>query len=712
MSRPIGKDFSLKVLLELRKIEIPEYQRTYDWSKATVEQLLVCLSEHQSLSRGSIQTNPYFLGNLMIHASVGDTEGKWYLVDGQQRMVTLTILAGLIRDLLCEHGCYQKAFELQEDIIGDIWAESPYLTPRDTQTKSSPKELLWPIQAPKDQKFEFYFAEEYDDSIMQSQFNLSEGLVAKFPLKPNTIYDLTIGAKFEVIAGISAGQTITNLYGNLILEEGASIKPEDKLVIESNSRSIVISDRMRHPWNKSRLIPQHFNKNMRNFIVKEMEESSQSEEDFLTDWKDMITYMAFTTTTFDDESDAIYYFGKLNDADTSQQLNVGDLMRHHAAYVVKRAPLDHQRDDEIKSDWDDVEKELKEERTKDMVPAFLSSMLTAQGNRQTERKAYSELRSQSMELFETSGTWDKEAFYTWMNKIRKSSKEFRKIVFPEIGDSNHLSMKCIGGLAKQHRPLFLAGLLAFEKHGLTDQMRRLINIFEFMTMKGVEFPTLCGTNGITSQDRYALVDKYCLQLFQKSNKFESAMQPSVAKLILDDFASEVKKKCDSIWVGAKADPYLENVSGWDVDSLANRGVGQPMAKMILSRIEIESTVGSKTWADDVEVEHIAPQTWQEEWADLSKGGGFSGAEELAEYLNRIGNRTLLNPGSNSALSNACLHDKQSNQEYGYDKQAESWVVTKDITSEEITKWGPEEVDYRSKKLIKKLLEIYDNNFLD
>ena len=80
-----------------------------------------------------------------------------------------------------------------------------------------------------------------------------------------------------------------------------------------------------------------------------------------------------------------------------------------------------------------------------------------------------------------------------------------------------------------------------------------------MTMKGVEFPTLCGTNGITSQDRYALVDKYCLQLFQKSNKFESVMQPSVAKLILDDFAGEVKKKCDSIWVGAKADPYLEKL---------------------------------------------------------------------------------------------------------------------------------------------------------
>ena len=712
MPRPTGKDYSLKGLLSQRNIEIPEYQRTYDWSKSTVEQLLDCLSEHQELYKGTLQSNPYFLGNLMIHSISGEDEGKLYLVDGQQRMVTLTILAGLIRDLLCDNECYEKAFDLQETIIGDINAESPLLRPRDTKTESSPKELLWPIQAPKDQKIEFYFTEEYSDSKALSQFNLSEDLVTKFPLKANTIHELNVGVKFEVIAEISAGQTIGNLYGNLILDEGASIKPEDKLVIHSKSRSVVISERMAQTWNKSRLIPQHFNKNMRNYILAAMDESNQNPEEFLTDWKDIITYMAFTSTKFTAEDDAIYYFGKLNDADTSQQLNVGDLMRHHAAFVVKRPPLDHDRDDEIKTHWDEVEKLLKEEKDKDMVPAFLSSMLTAQGNRHTERKAYGALKLQSKDLYETGGTWDKEGFYSWMNNIRKGAKEFRKIAFPLIGDSNHLSMKCINGLAKQHRPLFLAGLLGFERHGLNNEMRRLINIFEFMTMKGVELPTLCNINGITSQDRYALVDKYCNKIYQKSNKFETKMIPSVAKTILAEFADDVKGRCDGIWIGAAADPALPNISGWDTSSLASLEFNQSQSKMILSRIEIESTVGSKTWADDVEVEHIAPQTWQDEWADKTKGGGFSDAEELAIYLNRIGNRTLLNPGSNSTLSNACLHDKQSNEQCGYDKQANSWVVTKDLISTKVTVWSPENVEKRSEKLITKLLEIYDGDFLD
>ena len=79
MGRPHGADFSLKGLMSQSKIEIPEYQRTYDWSKSTVEQLLNCLTEHQKLFKGTLQNNPYFLGNLMIHANVGDSWRKMVL---------------------------------------------------------------------------------------------------------------------------------------------------------------------------------------------------------------------------------------------------------------------------------------------------------------------------------------------------------------------------------------------------------------------------------------------------------------------------------------------------------------------------------------------------------------------------------------------------------------------------------------------------------
>jgi len=253
--------------------------------------------------------------------------------------------------------------------------------------------------------------------------------------------------------------------------------------------------------------------------------------------------------------------------------------------------------------------------------------------------------------------------------------------------------------------------LALEKFNLKNEMSRLINIFEFMTVKGVEFPTLIGTNGITSQARYSLIDKYCEKLHSKSNGFTTKMRTAEARKILDKFAAEVKSECTSIWDGAKADTTLPQVTGWDAKSLRDLEPKQSFARLLLSRIEMNQS-GTKTWSDDVEVEHILPQTWQAEWADTTKGGGFSGQVQANEYLNKLGNKTLLDPGSNKTLSNSNFSDKQSHTPAGYDLQARNWAVTKDITSTKVAEWNPAEIEKRSTKLFKQLIKIYDGNFMN
>tara|TARA_B100001564_G_scaffold127268_1_gene106253 strand:- start:957 stop:3092 length:2136 start_codon:yes stop_codon:yes gene_type:complete len=710
MGAPTGHHYSLKSLVDQKNIQIPEYQRTYDWSKTTVEQLLDCLSEHQKLYKNNLPSNPYFLGNLMIHADASDAEGRWYLVDGQQRLVTLTILSGVVRDMLCEKEEYRKAFELQNTIIGDNSASDLNLVPRDTEKESSPKELLWPIQAPLDQEINFRFENEYNTSVNMQALNLIEPIKAKFPLAVGSEFELNPGVKLTINAPYEAGTIIQNIYGSLDLDDGVCVLPEDRLCISSDWRKTIIEQRMRFTWNKSRLIPQHFQKNIRNFLKDEMEESTQSNSEFLTDWKDIVTYMTFTTTTFDDDADAIYYFGKLNDASTSQQLNIGDLMRHHCALVVRGRPLSDPRDERIKSDWNAVEQLLKEERTKDLVPAYLSAWLTAHNDRHTERKAYTRLKKISETQFKTGSEWNKEKFSEWITSIRKGSEYFEKICFPSLGDSNHLSMKCIEGLAKQHRPLFLAGLLAFDKYNMKSQMQRLINIFEFLTIKGVEIPTIIDINGVTSQDRYSMIDKYCKELHEKSNKFESAMPVNIANSILDTFAEDVVSKCDQIWAMAEADPRDE-VTGWNLETLSELKTSQKLSKLLLSRIEINEAGTSKTWASDVEVEHIAPQTWDNAWKDLEQGGAFESQEQMSDYVNWLGNRTLLDPGSNSSLSNNGFKSKQTADEHGYNVQANSWMVTRDLTSMETEKWGPEEVINRTRTLVGKIISIYDSEFL-
>ena len=123
-----------------------------------------------------------------------------------------------------------------------------------------------------------------------------------------------------------------------------------------------------------------------------------------------------------------------------------------------------------------------------------------------------------------------------------------------------------------------------------------------------------------------------------------------------------------------------NPISWKSDDLSKLEVKQNLARLILSRIEIQEAGSSKTWDSDVQVEHIAPQTWNKSWSDKSKGGGFRDADEMKLYTQYLGNRTLLDPETNNSLNNKSLIDKQKDTKYGYDKQATNWAITKDLTS--------------------------------
>ncbi|MDR6974209.1 hypothetical protein J2X68_000887 [Streptomyces sp. 3330] len=72
---------------------IPDYQRPYAWETEQATQLLIDLQE--SLERGTDE--PYFLGSIVLVKSKGHTHAD--VIDGQQRLTTLTILLALLRDL-------------------------------------------------------------------------------------------------------------------------------------------------------------------------------------------------------------------------------------------------------------------------------------------------------------------------------------------------------------------------------------------------------------------------------------------------------------------------------------------------------------------------------------------------------------------------------------------------------------------------------------
>lgn len=77
---------------------IPDYQRPYSWGNDETLQLLEDLQD--ALDRDTDE--PYFLGSVVLVKEKGQSAAE--VIDGQQRLTTLTILLGVLRDLASDAG--------------------------------------------------------------------------------------------------------------------------------------------------------------------------------------------------------------------------------------------------------------------------------------------------------------------------------------------------------------------------------------------------------------------------------------------------------------------------------------------------------------------------------------------------------------------------------------------------------------------------------
>ena len=74
---------------------IPAYQRPYAWETTQVDELLADITD--AMNPRSKSEGFYFLGSIVLVKKHGSPDAR--VVDGQQRLTTLTILFSVIRDL-------------------------------------------------------------------------------------------------------------------------------------------------------------------------------------------------------------------------------------------------------------------------------------------------------------------------------------------------------------------------------------------------------------------------------------------------------------------------------------------------------------------------------------------------------------------------------------------------------------------------------------
>lgn len=107
-----------KVLSDDFVFNIPNYQRPYAWTTEQTEQLLTDLIDALGDESTDInQLPPYFLGNVVLIKPIDKSASE--VVDGQQRLTTLTILFAVLRELLPTYKHYLECLICQpEDPLG------------------------------------------------------------------------------------------------------------------------------------------------------------------------------------------------------------------------------------------------------------------------------------------------------------------------------------------------------------------------------------------------------------------------------------------------------------------------------------------------------------------------------------------------------------------------------------------------------------------
>lgn len=185
-------------VLKTKRFRVPAYQRSYAWEEEHVAELLQDIHE-------AIQTkeNEYFLGSIVV---TGPQDGKHDVVDGQQRLTTISLLISAIKDIFADKGDPEVVVSIKND----------YLASTDRRTKEKEPKLS---------------LNEVDNELFQELIDDAKNIdSAKFQRQSHQLL-------------LSAAKQI-HLYMNEIL---ASSKDEEETLhnwleyLESNLKVIVVA---------------------------------------------------------------------------------------------------------------------------------------------------------------------------------------------------------------------------------------------------------------------------------------------------------------------------------------------------------------------------------------------------------------------------------------------------------------------------------------
>ncbi len=105
------QQFIIDIFSGKKKYIIPHYQRAYSWDTEQCNELLEDLLSAYELSKEDNEDEGYFLGNIVV---ASNTKEKYTLevIDGQQRLITLTLLIKVLFEFCNDDTDLEKALQI------------------------------------------------------------------------------------------------------------------------------------------------------------------------------------------------------------------------------------------------------------------------------------------------------------------------------------------------------------------------------------------------------------------------------------------------------------------------------------------------------------------------------------------------------------------------------------------------------------------------
>lgn len=121
-----GKEKSIRMLLENARFSIDYYQREYKWQTKQLQELIEDLTEkflesyEEGDDRSGIQNyENYFLGSIILC----EKDGKRFIIDGQQRLTTTTLLLMYLKNQISNE---KQRMKISNLIFSDVYGKESF----------------------------------------------------------------------------------------------------------------------------------------------------------------------------------------------------------------------------------------------------------------------------------------------------------------------------------------------------------------------------------------------------------------------------------------------------------------------------------------------------------------------------------------------------------------------------------------------------------